>query len=169
MFPQTLLDKALFAGWNIDLWLEPGAHPEQGGIYRRKAAGETWPGKVALVMGAGNQIFLGPTDMLHKLFVDDEVVVLKMNPVNETDGPHIERAFEPLIDAGFLRVVYGAVEVGEHLCEHPEVDSIHVTGSDATHDAIVWGGDTVSEPRRKERRAAQRQALHLRARLRLAL
>ena len=144
VFPQTLLDKALFAGWNIDLWLEPGAHPEQGGIYRRKAKGDasgeaSEPGKVALVMGAGNQIFLGPTDMLHKLFVDDEVVILKMNPVNEIDGPHIERAFAPLIDAGFLRVVYGGVEVGAHLCEHPDIDSIHLTGADATYDAIVWG------------------------------
>ena len=149
VFPETLLDKALFAGWNIDLWLEPGATPEQGGIYTRKAAGERWPGKVALVMGAGNQIFLGPTDMLHKLFVDDEVVVLKMNPVNETDGPFIERAFAPLIDAGFVRVVYGGIEVGKHLCNHPEVDSIHVTGSDRTHDAIVLGADPDEQKRRK--------------------
>jgi acyl-CoA reductase-like NAD-dependent aldehyde dehydrogenase len=149
VFPQTLLDKALFTGWNIDLWLEPGAVPQQGGIYRRKAAGETWPGKLALVMGAGNQIFLGPTDALHKLFVDDEVVLLKMNPVNETDGPHIERAFKPLIDAGFVRVVYGGIDVGKHLCEHPEVDTIHVTGSDATHDAIVWGSDPTERARRK--------------------
>jgi len=150
VFPQTLLDKALFAGWNIDLWLEPGAQPEQGGIYRRKAAGERWPGRVALVMGAGNQIFLGPTDMLHKLFIDDEVVILKMNPVNETDGPHLERAFAPLIDAGFVRVVYGGVEVGQQLCEHPEVDSIHLTGSDRTHDAIVWGADPEDQARRKQ-------------------
>jgi acyl-CoA reductase-like NAD-dependent aldehyde dehydrogenase len=149
VFPQTLLDKALFAGWNIDLWLEPGAHPEQGGIYRAKASGEQPKAKVALVMGAGNQIFLGPTDMLHKLFVDDEVVVLKMNPVNEVDGPHIERAFAPLIEAGFLRVVYGAVEVGAHLCDHPDIDSIHVTGADATHDAIVWGSDPDERARRK--------------------
>ncbi len=150
VFPQTLLDKILFAGWNIDLWLEPGAHPEQGGIYRRKAAGESWPGKVALVMGAGNQIFLGPTDMLHKLFVDDEVVILKMNPVNEVDGPHIERAFKPLIDAGFLRVVYGGVEVGAHLCDHEDVDSIHLTGADATYDAIVWGSEPAERARRKQ-------------------
>lgn len=150
VFPQTLWDHALFTGWNIDLWLEPGAHPEQGGIYRRKAAGESWPGKVALVMGAGNQIFLGPTDMLHKLFVDDEVVLLKMNPVNEVDGPHIERAFAPLIDAGFLRVVYGGVEVGAHLCDHPDVDSIHLTGADSTYDAIVWGTDPEDRTRRKQ-------------------
>jgi acyl-CoA reductase-like NAD-dependent aldehyde dehydrogenase len=150
VFPQTLLDKALFAGWNIDLWLEPGAAPEQGGVYRRKAAGEHDPGRVALVMGAGNQIFLGPTDMLHKLFVDDEVVILKMNPVNEIDGPHIERAFAPLIRAGFLRVVYGGVEVGSHLCEHPEVDSIHLTGADSTYDAIVWGSDPEDRARRKQ-------------------
>lgn len=149
VFPQTLLDKLVFANWNVSLWLEPGAQPQQGGIYRRKAAGETWPGKVALVMGAGNQIFLGPTDALHKLFVDDEVVVLKMNPVNEVDGPHIERAFAPLIERGFLRVVYGGVAVGKHLCEHPDVDSIHVTGSDATHDAIVWGSDPDERARRK--------------------
>jgi len=150
VFPQTLLDKALFTGWNIDLWLEPGAHPEQGGVYRRKAAGETWPGKVALVMGAGNQIFLGPTDMLHKLFVDDEVVLLKMNPVNEVDGPHIERAFKPLIDAGCLRVVYGGVEVGAHLTAHPQIDSIHLTGADTTHDAIVWGTDPHDRAQRKQ-------------------
>lgn len=155
VFPQSLLDHALFTGWHIDLWLEPGAHPEQGGIYRRKAAGETWPGKVALVMGAGNQIFLGPTDMLHKLFVDDEVVLLKMNPVNEVDGPHIERAFKPLIDAGFLRVVYGGVEVGAHLCDHPDVDSIHLTGADATYDAIVWGADP--EQRAERKRSGERR------------
>ncbi|MCA9685016.1 MAG: aldehyde dehydrogenase [Myxococcales bacterium] len=152
VFPQTLLDKALFTGWTIDLWLEPGARPEQGGIYARKAAGSSKnesAGKVALVMGAGNQIFLGPTDLLHKLFVDDEVVILKMNPVNEVDGPHIERVFAPLIRAGFLRVVYGGIEVGAQLCAHPEVDSIHVTGSDRTYDAIVWGGDPDQRAERK--------------------
>ena len=43
--------------------------------------------------------------------------------------------------ASILRVVYGGIEVGAQLCAHPEVDSIHVTGSDRTYDAIVWGGD----------------------------
>jgi acyl-CoA reductase-like NAD-dependent aldehyde dehydrogenase len=137
VYPDNLLDKMLFMRWSIDLWCEE--NPRQGGIYRRKQEGESWPGKVSVVLGAGNQIFLGPTDMLHKLFVEDEVVALKMNPVNVTDGPYVERAFRALIDAGFLRVLYGGTEVGIQLCEHDDVDSIHLTGSDRTHDAIVWG------------------------------
>ena len=29
--------------------------------------------------------------------------------------------------------------MGEYLCNHPEIETIHITGSDRTHDAIVWG------------------------------
>ena len=81
-------------------------------------------------------------DVLYKLFVEDEVVILKMNPVNAVAGPHIERAFKSLCDAGYLAIVYGGADVGAHLAQHPAVDTLHVTGSDRTYDAIVWGGDT---------------------------
>ena len=37
--------------------------------------------------------------------VEDQVVVLKMNPVNDYLGPLLERAFEPLIRDGFLGIV----------------------------------------------------------------
>ena len=32
------------------------------------------------------------------------------------------------------------IQVGATLCQHALVDSMHITGSDATHDAIVWQG-----------------------------
>ena len=49
------------------------------------------------------------------------------------------RAFQPLVDAGFVEIVYGGGDVGKFLCQHPTVASVHLTGSAATFDAIVWG------------------------------
>jgi hypothetical protein len=82
---------------------------------------------------------IGPMDTLYELFAKDRVVLLKMNPVNEHLGPYWAEAFEPLIREGFLRIVYGGGEVGAYLTDHADVDAIHITGSDKTHDAIVFG------------------------------
>src|SRR5262249_55255840 len=54
-----------------------------------------------------------------------------------------------LIEAGFLRIVYGGAEVGAYLCAHPAIDEVHVTGSAATHDRIVWGPPGPERDRRK--------------------
>lgn len=143
--PAQIRERVLFAGLTVDVWIEPGKPPSQGRIYREPKG----PGKLALVLGAGNVSSIPPMDVLYKLFVEDEVVVLKMNPVNAVAGPHIARAFQSLVDAGFLGVVYGGVEVGAHLANHPKVDTLHVTGSDRTYDAIVWGSDPAEQARRK--------------------
>ena len=36
-------------------------------------------------------------------------------------------------------MVYGDVALGQFLTGHAKVDTIHITGSDRTHDAIMWG------------------------------
>lgn len=82
-------------------------------------------------------------DILHKLIAEDEVVLVKMNPVNDYLGPLLTRAFAPLVDRGVLRFAYGGPEVGKYLVEHPAVDTIHLTGSEATYNSIVWGSPTV--------------------------
>ena len=38
-----------------------------------------------------------------------------------------------------MEVVYGGAKEGQFLCAHPLVRSIHLTGSAATYDAVVWG------------------------------
>lgn len=139
VFPQGAIDKILFAGITCDLWIEPGQEPTQGHIYREKAAGKGGSGGVCVVLGAGNQSSIPAMDVLYKLVIDDEVCLLKMNPVNEQVGPVIEDAFRPLVDAGYLRVAYGGIPVGQHLTDHPQVKSIHITGSAAAHDAILYG------------------------------
>jgi acyl-CoA reductase-like NAD-dependent aldehyde dehydrogenase len=150
--PGGMLDRILYGGVRAEVWIEPGKPATQGRIYREKkkrAAGER-EGKLALVLGAGNQASIGPMDALHKLFVEDEIVVVKTNPVNAYLEPFWEEALRPLVDGGWLAVVRGGADIGAHLCQHPEIDSIHITGSDRTHDAIVWGATRAEQERNKK-------------------
>ena len=149
VFPANTLDKLMMGGVTAEVWIEPGQAPTQGQIYREKNLGHPSKGKLALVLGAGNVASIGPMDALYKLFAEDEVVILKTNPVNAYLGPHIEEALRPLIDEGVFAVVHGGAEVGSFLVNHPAVDTIHMTGSDRTHDAIVWGRDAEEQKRRK--------------------
>jgi acyl-CoA reductase-like NAD-dependent aldehyde dehydrogenase len=147
VLPIEASEKLMFTGFTADIWIEPGKPPSQGRIYREaNGAGE---GAVSLVLGAGNVSSIPPMDALYKLFVENEVVVLKMNPVNAAVGPHLARAFKPLIDPGFLAIVYGGADVGGYLSNHKLIDTLHVTGSDRTYDAIVWGSSADEQRRRK--------------------
>jgi hypothetical protein len=146
VFPMSLQDKLMFGGITADVWLQKDRPASQGAIYRLPKPAH---GKVALVLGAGNVSSIPPMDVLYKLFVEDEVCVLKMNPVNADAGPHLERAFRSLVEAGFLAIVYGGADVGAHLASHAAIDTLHVTGSDRTYDAIVWGADPKEQARRK--------------------
>jgi aldehyde dehydrogenase (NAD(P)+) len=65
--------------------------------------------------------------------------MLKMNPVNAYLGPMFERIFEPLCNPGFLRFAYGGADVGAYLCAHPSTETIHITGSETTLNAIATG------------------------------
>lgn len=159
VFPASVYDRLLFRGFSAEVWMEPEVRlnelrQTQGGAYRLKRSGKDLSGTVALVLGAGNVASIGPTDVLYKLFVEDQVVVLKMNPVNEYLGPVIELIFASLVDQGFLRLVYGGVSEGKYLCEHPEISEIHITGSDKTHDAIVFGVGEEGARRKLEKHAA---------------
>jgi hypothetical protein len=140
VFPQTTYDKLFFGGLTAEVWMDPGV--TQVDLPKTQAvvyANKNHPGKVALVLGAGNVSSIGPLDALYKLFVEDQVVLFKTNPVNAYLGPLILEAFHTLIDQNVLRVVYGGAAEGAYLCTHPAIDEIHITGSDKTFDAIVWG------------------------------
>jgi len=140
VFPADGWDGLLFQGFTAEVWMQPGVtlddlSENQASFYREKSR----KGKLSLVLGAGNVSSIGPMDALYKLFVEGQVVLLKMNPVNEYLGPLIDDMFAPLRDHGFFRVVYGGAAEGDYLCTHSLVEEIHVTGSDKTHDAIVFG------------------------------
>lgn len=146
VFPGDSFDRLMYPGTRIDVWMQPEIDERSlpGSVASAYRADRRPEGRVALVLGAGNVASIAPMDLLYKLFVENQVVVLKMHPVNDYLGPLVERAFRPLIDAGYLRVVYGDAAEGQYLIHHAAVDEVHMTGSTAVHDRIVWG-DTPEE------------------------
>ena len=143
VFPVTPYDRLLLSGVRAEVWMEPGVTPStlratMAPWYRESQHAP----RVALVLGAGNISSIAPLDVLYKLIFDGAVCMLKMNPVNDYLGAIFETALKPLVDEGYLRFAYGGADVGKYLCDHPGIDEIHITGSDKTHDAIVFGDGT---------------------------
>jgi acyl-CoA reductase-like NAD-dependent aldehyde dehydrogenase len=151
LFPATRIDKLLWSGFRGHVLMQEGVDREaalrkQAVFYQERDP----EGGVSLILGAGNVSSIPPMDVFSKMFIDGFVCLLKMNPVNEWSGKYIERGLDPLIARGFLRIVYGGADVGKYLVYHEGIDDVHITGSDKTHDLIVWGTHGPDRERRKE-------------------
>ena len=140
VFPAGPIDGTLFMKLRVDVHFAEGVTAQamaasRAGFYK----GETHDGRVVLVLGGGNVNAIPSLDVITKIFNEGKACVLKMNPVNAYLGPYLERAYADAIRAGYVVVVYGGAEEGVYLAAHAGVDEIHLTGSDRTYDAIVWG------------------------------
>jgi len=149
VFPAGAFDRMLLPGFRAEVRLTEGIAPDEarqrmGRIYHE---GHCSAPEVALVLGAGNVSSIGPMDALSQLFTEDRVVLLKLNPVNDYLAPHLEVALRPLIRGGWLRIITGDAAVGVAAVDHQGVDTVHLTGSDRTYGAIVFGTDA-SAPER---------------------
>jgi hypothetical protein len=151
VMPSDLYDWLLLSGYRGEVWMRPGVTLEQvrqsAGLGARRV-GEN--GGVGLVLGAGNISAIGPLDVLYELVAHNRASVLKLNPTFASLKPVMERALEPMISAGVLRIVNGGAAVGGHLAAHERIAHVHITGSGATHDAIVWGVGEEAARRRAE-------------------
>ncbi|HOC43823.1 MAG TPA: aldehyde dehydrogenase family protein [Thermoanaerobaculales bacterium] len=151
VFPRSVFDRLLLSGVTAEVWMQPGITAAE--LEERMASFYREPeprGRVALVLGAGNVNGIAPLDALYRLIGRGQAVLLKMSPVNAYLAPILEEVLEPFVAAGYLRVVSGGAEVGEYLTRHDGIDEVHITGSAATHDAIVWGaGEQAAERRRR--------------------
>ena len=149
VFPNNTYEKLLFNGISADVWMQKGIDTnnltDSIGVFYNQ---ENPQGKLSLVLGAGNISAIPPLDILHKLLAEGEVVILKMNPINEYLGPVLEKVFEPFVKENYLQFVYGGAEIGKYLTSHPNIESIHITGSEKTHDAIVYGGGEEGKARK---------------------
>ena len=151
VYPTGWKDQLALPGFHGEVRIEPGVdraevEARMGRVYREDADAQS--GGVALVLGAGNVSSIPPMDVLTKLFAENRVCLLKMNPVNEYVGPHLQAAFQVFVDAGVLRLVYGGGDIGAYCSQHDGVDEIHITGSDKTHDVIVYGPGEEGERRK---------------------
>jgi acyl-CoA reductase-like NAD-dependent aldehyde dehydrogenase len=152
VFPTSLTDRLLFAGVKGQVWMPPGVTKDNlfdhmAVTYRRPTSSS-----VCVVLGAGNVASIPPMDAVYKLMVENRVVLLKLNPVNAYLAPMLEKALKVFVDAGFLAIVQGGADTGEYLVTREAVESIHITGSDKAHDAIVYGAGPEGSARKGEGR-----------------
>ncbi|MCK5413877.1 MAG: aldehyde dehydrogenase [Thermoplasmata archaeon] len=150
-YPDSRAHRYLFQGTTEEVWLEPGVTMEEAKARQAIAYnGGVKEGRLALVLGAGNASPLLTSDVFHMMFHDLRAVVLKMNPVNSYLGPLLEEAYRGLIERGFLRVVHGGAGEGRYLVDHSLVDLVHMTGSDRTFEAVVFGPGEEGARRKSE-------------------
>lgn len=140
-------------GYTGEVWLRPGVTLEQA---KAGIAGRLWetglPGEVGLVLGAGNNNSIPALDTLAKLYQDNAVALVRLNPVNAYLEPTLQRVFAAFIKRGLVRITSGGADTGAYLVGHPEVDTVHITGSRDSHDAIVFGPGEDGARNRAERK-----------------
>ncbi|MBD8011497.1 aldehyde dehydrogenase family protein [Microbacterium sp. Re1] len=151
-FPLTGLDRFLLAGFSGEVWLRPGVTASTARANAGLAQRSDAPGGVGLVLGAGNVTAIPVLDVLYELLAHNRVALLKVNPTQDSLVAVYERALAPLIAPGFLRIVRGGAAVGSYLTAHRDLMHVHITGSAATFDAIVWGQQPQAAARRRENR-----------------
>ncbi|MGP3533347.1 aldehyde dehydrogenase family protein [Microbacterium sp. RD1] len=150
VFPAAPLDRLVLSGFTGEVWFEPGV--TRGQAIAAAGLGQRSPsrsGGVGLVLGAGNVTSIPVLDVVYELLSANRVSLLKVNPTQDPLVPVLRRALAPLIEPGFLRIVRGGADVGAHLTQHPGFSHVHITGSAATFDAIVWGSGADAARRRK--------------------
>ena len=151
VFPATRMDSLLLNGYRAEVVMSPGisaadALGSAAAVYRGR--GFAKPG-VELVLGAGNVGAIAVLDILYSLYAKGSVVVVKMSPVNDYLSAYLERIFGEFITRGWLRFVHGGADIGQYLAHHPDIDSVHITGSSLTFDSIVWGSGPDAAERKK--------------------
>ena len=152
VMPHSIWDHLLLSGVKAEVWMKKGV--SAANLPDHTAIAYDIPptvrkGKVALILGAGNIASIAPLDVFQKLFLENQVVILKMHPVNDYLAEFLEVALKPLIDLDALRIVKGDGAAGAYLTTHAIIEELHITGGGATHDAIVWGIGAEGEKNRQ--------------------
>ncbi|MFD3945497.1 aldehyde dehydrogenase family protein [Streptomyces sp. NPDC058579] len=150
VLPHSIWDQLLLNGFSADVWMPPGVTrqtvTDRAGLALLRPA-ETRG--VGVVLGAGNITSIPILDVLYELYANNRVVALKLNPVTNGLLEVFAEVLAPLIDLGAVRILTGGADVGAHLVRHPKVGHVHMTGSAATHDAIVFGTGEEGAARKK--------------------
>jgi len=149
VLPHTAYEALLLNGFSAEVWLKPGVTAAKA--VATAGLGELTPtvsGGVGLVLGAGNITSIPPLDVLYEIVANNRAVVLKLNPIMAGMMSVYLAALQPLVTAKLVRIVQGGAAEGTYLAHHSGIDHVHMTGSTATHDAIVWGTGAEAVKRR---------------------
>ena len=148
---RGVYDSLFFRGLRAEVWMQPGVTQSTlHGDLLDLLLNPPSPAPISLVLGAGNVSAIPLTDSLTKLFHEGQVVLLKMNPVNESLLDVFCKVLAPVIDRGWMQIIQGGADVGQAALELGDVSTVHITGSHHTHDNIVWGASGEQRQQRQQ-------------------
>lgn len=150
VLPHSAHEAILLHGFTAEVWMPPGIGAStvlsHAGLAEHRP---TLTQGIGLVLGAGNITSIPPLDVLYELIANNRVALLKLNPVMAKMEAVYTKALAPLIAANVLRIVQGGAEAGSYLAHHPSISHVHITGSAATHDVVVYGPGQSGRDRKK--------------------
>jgi hypothetical protein len=132
VFPFGFHEGFLFWGYQAHVW-SVGSH-FQGQQYSQ--ARDSKPGP-ALVLGSSSLSCSSLTDILHKLFCENRPVVCLLPRRFAPLAPLIAEVFHPLVRDRHLHIQVGDAETGQQLLREPIFETVQLTGSQATRQAIL--------------------------------
>ena len=136
VFPLDTADKMGVGAMGVtaELWLDAGVTEPV-----REFTGDKGEGRISLVLGAGNQTFLGLVDLLDNLFLQGFVVLFKCHELRVGSYPFICDLFAELIRDGYVCVL-PTMTTRKSTSECLDaVDHVHITGGTASAHGILWG------------------------------
>ena len=140
IFPYNIYHRLLLSGIRGEVWMQDDV--TEGNLTDNIAKvykSEYQNAHVSLVLGAGNIASIPPMDVLYRLFAHKSVCILKVHPVNDYLKVIFDTIFEEFVSGGYMQIVSGGADVGKYLCEHEDIDHIHITGGAKTYESIVFG------------------------------
>ena len=151
IFPYNIYHHLLLSGIRAEVWMLKNVNKDNfddhiAQVYKSNSLN----GSVSLVLGAGNVSSIPPLDVLDRLFAHLSVSILKIHPVNDYLKDIFEKIFDDFISAGFVLIVSGGADVGKYLCNHEEIDHIHITGGAKTYNSNVFGSGEEGEKRKNQ-------------------
>lgn len=148
----TLHDRTVYRGVTATVRChDPGGLVAFERAWRREAEERPRAGGVALVLGAGNVSGLGLADVLCQVFEHGRAALLKLHPIQAPLETVLEAALAPLVEAGVVAIMTGGAEEARAALDAPQITHVHVTGGQATFEAIVWGGPRPADPQARPR------------------
>lgn len=153
IFPHDFKDSILWHRVKGTIYLKSGTRVIDFEQYQTNYQDPEFQGALSLVLASGNYAHLTFSDVFHKLIAEKNVVLVKINPVKGYLFGILSTVLKPFIEAGVVRIIEGGPLVGQYASHHPLLDTIHMTGSDKTFEAIVYGnGAEGTENKKKDRR-----------------
>lgn len=153
VLPSRPFDRLLLSGFSAEVWLQRGI--DRATAIANAGLAQLDPSTthgIGAVLGAGNITSITPLDTLYELIAHNRVVALKLNPITDPLLPALTKILAPFIAIGAVRILTGGAEVGTYLVRHEKVSHVHMTGSAATHDAIVFGTGPAGARRKTARK-----------------